>query len=59
MGSTNFEQVTHRARQLHAVGLDGESAATPLIVLAEVVLFLIPILLAISAVTFAAFYLGR
>jgi hypothetical protein len=59
MEGTSVERVINRARHLHAVELDGESLATPVIVLAEVVLFLIPILLAISAVTFAAYYLGR
>jgi hypothetical protein len=48
-----------RAEHLHAVEVEGESAATPAIVVAEVVLFLIPIFLAIVAVTFASYYLSR
>jgi hypothetical protein len=48
-----------RAGRLHARELEGESAATPAIILAEVVLFLIPIFLTMAALTFAAYYLSR
>jgi hypothetical protein len=47
------------AQELHAVELEGESAATPAIVLSEVILFLLPIFLAMLGVAFAAYYLSR
>ena len=47
------------AQELHSVELEGESAATPAIVLAEVILFLLPIFLAMLGVAFAAYYLSR
>jgi hypothetical protein len=53
------QRLRDRARRLHARELEGESAATPAIILAEVVLFLIPIFLTMAALTFAAYYLSR
>jgi hypothetical protein len=47
------------AQELHAVELEGESAATPAIILAGVILLLLPIFLALLGVAFAAYYLGR
>jgi hypothetical protein len=53
-----WRRIADAAHRLHATELAGESAATPAILIAEVVLFLIPILLAIAGMTFAAYYLG-
>jgi hypothetical protein len=47
------------AQELHAVELEGESAATPAIILAEVILFLLPAFLAMLGAAFAAYYLSR
>ena len=44
-------------KRLHE--LEGESAATPAIALAEVVLLLLPIFAFVSTVTFVAYYLSR
>lgn len=61
-GTRRDQLITRRiadvAHRLHAKEVAGESAATPAIVLLEVVLFLIPILLAIGALSFAAYYLA-
>ncbi len=54
-----WPRLRHRAGRLHAGALEGESATTPAILLAEVVLFLIPIFLTMTALTFAAYYLSR
>jgi hypothetical protein len=54
-----WQRLRDRAGGLHARELEGESAATPAILLAEVVLFLIPIFLTMAALTFAAYYLSR
>jgi hypothetical protein len=54
-----WQQLRDRAGRLHARELEGESATTPAIILAEVVLFLIPIFLTMTALTFAAYYLSR
>jgi hypothetical protein len=53
-----WQRLRDRALGLHARELEGESAATPAIILAEVVLFLIPIFLTMVALTFAAYYLS-
>jgi hypothetical protein len=46
--------VTH----LHALETEGESAATPAIALAGVLLIVVPVGLFIASVTFAAYYLS-
>jgi hypothetical protein len=46
-------------KRLHELEVEGESAATPAIALAEVVLFLLPIFAFVSTVTFVAYYLSR
>ncbi len=53
-----WSRVRAAARELHAVETEGSSAATPAIALVEVFLFLVPIFIAIAAVTFAAYYLS-
>jgi hypothetical protein len=58
-GARARQRLRDRAARLHARELEGESAATPAIILAEVVLFLIPIFLTMVALTFAAYYLSR
>jgi hypothetical protein len=45
-------------QQLHDLEAKGESAATPAIALAGVLLVVIPVLLFIASVTFAAYYLS-
>lgn len=54
-----WHRLRDRTGRLHARELEGESAATPAILLAEVILFLIPIFLTMAALTFAAYYLSR
>jgi hypothetical protein len=54
-----WQRLRDRAVSLQARELKGESAATPAIILGEVVLLLIPIFLTMSALTFAAYYLSR
>ncbi len=46
-------------KRLHELELEGESAATPAIALAEVVLLLLPIFAFVSTVTFVAYYVSR
>jgi hypothetical protein len=46
-------------KRLHELEVEGESAATPAIALAEVVLFLVPIFAFLLTVTFVAYYLSR
>ena len=46
-------------KRLHELEVEGESAATPAIALAEVVLFLLPIFAFESTVTFVAYFLSR
>jgi hypothetical protein len=46
-------------KRLHELEVEGESAATPAIALAEVVLFLLPIFAFVSTVTFVAYHLSR
>ncbi len=46
-------------KRLHELEVEGESAATPAIALAEVVLFLLPIFALASTGTFVAYYLSR
>lgn len=58
-GARAWQRLHDRAMRLHARELEGESAATPAIMLAEVVLALIPIFLTMAALTFAAYYLSR
>jgi hypothetical protein len=45
-------------KHLHELETEGESAATPAIALAGVLLVVIPVLLFIASVTFAAYYLS-
>jgi hypothetical protein len=45
-------------KRLHDLEVEGESAATPAIALAKVILFLIPIFAFVSTVTFVAYYLS-
>jgi hypothetical protein len=60
MDSTSMHRshVRDEVAHLHELEVEGESAATPVVALVEVVLFLIPVLVLIAAVTFAAYYLG-
>lgn len=48
-----------RFKRLHELEIEGKSAATPAIALAEVALFLLPIFAFVSAVTFVAYNLSR
>jgi hypothetical protein len=45
-------------KHLHELETEGESAATPAIALARVLLIVIPVLLFTASVTFAAYYLS-
>ena len=45
-------------KRLHELEAKGESAATPAIALAGVLLIVIPVLVFIASVTFAAYYLS-
>ena len=47
------------AKHLHEVEREGESAATPLIAILGIILFLTPIVLVILGLAFAAYYLAR
>jgi hypothetical protein len=47
------------AEHLLEVEREGESAATPLIAILGIILFLTPIVLAILGLAFAAYYLAR
>ena len=61
-----FGSLRHPLREIEAeaghlleIEREGESAATPLIAILGVVLFLAPIVLLILGLTFAAYYLAR
>jgi hypothetical protein len=56
--STHRWHVRDEAAHLHEVEVEGESAATPVIALVKVVLFLIPVFVFMAGLTFAAYYLG-
>ena len=53
---------THRwilsVKHLHALETEGESAATPAIALAGVLLIVVPLGVFIASITFAAYYLS-
>jgi hypothetical protein len=51
--------VEAEAHHLHEVEREGESGETPLIAILGVVIFLLPIVLIVLGLTFAAYYLAR
>jgi hypothetical protein len=54
-----LREIEAEAKHLLEVEREGESAATPLIAILGVILFLTPIVLAILGLAFAAYYLAR
>jgi hypothetical protein len=52
------EKLEDEARHLHEVEQRGESGATPFIAIGGLILFLLPIVLVMLGVAFAAYYLG-
>jgi hypothetical protein len=53
-----LRKVEEEARHLHEIEAAGESPETPLIAILGVVLFLLPIVLLICGLVFAAYYLA-
>jgi len=53
-----IEKLEAEARHLHAVEQRGESGATPFIAIGGLILFLLPIVLFMLGVAFAAYYLA-
>jgi hypothetical protein len=54
-----LREIEAEAKHLLEVEREGESAATPLIAILGIILFLTPIVLAILGLAFAAYYLAR
>ena len=49
--------VKEEAHHLHEIETEGKEGATPFIAILEVALFLLPIVLLVGGLTFAAYYL--
>ena len=53
------QRIEAEAEHLHEVERKGESATTPLIAIMGIILFLVPIVLVILGLSFAAYYLAK
>jgi len=53
------KRLEHEAGHLHEVEQAGESEVTPLIAIAGIILFLLPIVAIVLGLSFAAYFLAR